>query len=136
MTAGGSHVAPQNIENALLESPWLRHAVVVGDERPHLVVLVTLDEGVCVRWAEERGHPSDLASLADDPELFALIELDVERVNARLASYETIKRFAVLPNQFSRGSGELTELGKLRRDAIRARYQGVIEDLYVRWSSC
>lgn len=132
VTAGGGSVAPQNIEIALLESPWLRHAVVVGDGRPYLVALVTLDEAVCVRWAEERGHPNDLATLADDPELFALIELDVDRVNARLASYETIKRFAVLPNQFSRGSGELTELGKLRRDTIRARYRGVIEGLYVR----
>jgi long-chain acyl-CoA synthetase len=132
VTAGGSNVAPQNIENALLESPWLRHAVVVGDGRPYLVALLTLDEAVCERWAEERGHPRDLASLAEDPELFALIELDVHRVNVRLSSYETVKRFAVLPNQFSRSTGELTELGKLRRDAIRARYQGIIEALYAR----
>ncbi|HVW24575.1 MAG TPA: long-chain fatty acid--CoA ligase [Polyangiaceae bacterium] len=132
VTAGGSNASPQNIESALLESPWLAHAVVIGDGRPYLVALLTLDEAVCRRWAVERGRPSDLASLAKDPELVALVELDVESVNRRLASYETIKRFTVLPTQFSRNTGELTELGKLRRDVIRPRYEAEIDALYAR----
>ena len=132
VTAGGSNVAPQNLESLLLASPWLGHAVVFGDRRPYLVALVTLDETTCGRWADERGRPRDLPSLASDEELRALVALDVERANQQLASYETIKRFAILPTRFSKHTGELTELGKLRRDAIRARYADDIEALYAR----
>jgi long-chain acyl-CoA synthetase len=131
VTAGGSNVAPQNIEGSLLESPFLDGAVVLGDRKPYLVALVTLDVEVCRRWAEERHRPSDLASLARDPELAALIQLDVDAVNARLSSYETIKRFLVLPRPFSKENGELTELGKVRRDTIRTHFADAIEALYL-----
>jgi long-chain acyl-CoA synthetase len=130
VTAGGSNVAPQNIERLLLESPWLDQAVVLGDRRPYLVALVTLSEAACARWARERGRPAELESLTKDPELLALLELDVDGVNRKLASFETVKRFAVLPRPFSRETGELTELGKLRRDAIRAQYAETLEALY------
>lgn len=130
VTAGGSNVAPGNIERLLLASPWLSQAVVIGDLRPYLVALLTLEEAVCRRWAEEKGRPSELHRLAQDLELRALIQLDVDRANERLASFETIKRFAVLPRRFSTEHGELTDLGKLRRAAIRGLYADVVETLY------
>jgi long-chain acyl-CoA synthetase len=130
VTAGGSNVAPQNIEARLLESPWVAQAVVFGDRRPYLVALLTLDAVMCRRWAEERGRKADLALLANDPELVAQIHLDVDAVNRHLASFETIKRFALLPEPFSRDTLELTELGKLRRDVIRVRRAAEIEALY------
>jgi long-chain acyl-CoA synthetase len=130
VTAGGSNVAPQNIEGLLLGSPFLDGAVVIGDRRPYLVVLVTLDVEACRHWAEERHRPGDLPSLAKDPELAALIQLDVDTVNQQLSSFETIKRFFVLPRGFSKEMGELTELGKVRRDAIRAHFSDAIESLY------
>jgi long-chain acyl-CoA synthetase len=130
VTAGGSNVAPQNIEGLLLGSPFLDGAVVIGDRRPYLVALVTLDVETCRRWAEERHRPSDLPSLAKDPELVALIQLDVDGVNHRLSSFETVKRFFVVPRPFSKEMGELTELGKVRRDAIRANFADAIEALY------
>src|SRR5260221_483529 len=81
-------------------------------------------------WARERHRPDDLPSLTKDPELLALIQLDVDAVNRRLASYETIKRFFVLDHELSTESGELTDMQKVRRSAIRDRYADIVASLY------
>jgi len=130
VTAGGSNVSPQNIENLLAASPWLSHAVVYGDRRPYLVALLTLDATVCRRWARERRRSEDLDALAEDPELLALIDLDVRAVNRRLASYETIKRFAVLGQDLSIEAGELTDTMKVRRRVVHEKYRALFEGLY------
>lgn len=132
VTAGGSNVAPHAIEKMLAGSPWISHAVVFGDGKPYLVALVTLDEVACRRWASERKRPADLPSLARDPELLALLQLDVDATNRKLASFETIKRFAVLGTELTTEGGELTDTLKLRRRAIQSRYSGLIEGLYDR----
>lgn len=130
VTAGGSNVAPQNIETMLSASPWISHAVVYGDKRPYLVALVTLDASVCQRWARERRRPDRILALAKDPELRALIQLDIDGVNRRLSSYETIKRFAILDHDFTVDSGELTDTLKVRRRVVHERYREIFEALY------
>jgi long-chain acyl-CoA synthetase len=130
VTAGGSNVAPQNIENMLAASPWISHAVVYGDKRPYVVALLTLDAASCQRWAREHRRPDDLASLARDPELRELIQLDVNAVNRKLASYETVKRFVVLDNDFTVVSGELTDTLKVRRRAVHEKYRTFYDALY------
>ncbi|MCA9599981.1 MAG: long-chain fatty acid--CoA ligase [Myxococcales bacterium] len=130
VTAGGSNVAPQNIERLLAASPWVSQAVVVGDRQRYLVALLTLNAAAAERWAREQKRSDALADLAHDPELRALIQLDVDDVNRRLSRFERIKRFAVLERELSVGAGELTETLKPRRDKIRERYAGVIGELY------
>lgn len=130
VTAGGSNVAPQNIENLLTASPWISHAVVYGDRRPYLVALVTLDAAACRRWARERRRRDDLASLAKDPELLALIQLDVDATNRRLSSYETIKRFVALDRDLTLESGELTDTFKVKRKVVHEKYRELFESLY------
>jgi long-chain acyl-CoA synthetase len=130
VTAGGSNVAPQGIENMLAASPWISHAVVYGDRRPYLVALLTLDAVACKRWARERKRKDDLASLANDPELLALIQLDVDAVNRRLSSYETIKRFAAVDRDLTVDTGELTDTLKVRRKVVHQKYRALFESLY------
>lgn len=130
VTAGGSNVAPQSIEHMLAGSPWISHAVVYGDNRPYLVALVTLNAAACLRWAHERKRKEDLDALAEDPELLAMIELDVDVVNRRLSSYETIKRFAAVGRDFTVESGELTDTMKVRRRVVHEKYRALFESLY------
>ncbi len=130
VTSGGKNVSPQNVEAILAESPFIAHAVVYGDKRKHLVALVTLDEASVFRWAREHDRPRDLEALCRDAEVRALIRLEVDRANKRLAQYETIKRFAILPRAFSEAAGELTPTSKVRRRVIIERNAALLDSLY------
>lgn len=130
ITAAGKNIAPQNIENLLRQSPWVAHCVVVGDKRKFLGALVTLNEKSVSRWAAENGRPIDTESLARDPEVRAMIQVDIDSVNHRLARFETVKRFAILGKDFTVASGELTPTGKVKRNIIAKRYADIIDKLY------
>src|SRR5690606_13050486 len=109
ITAGGKNVAPQKIENQLKSSVYINDAVVIGDRRRYLVALLVLDEDNVTHWATERQLSySTYTDLARNPEVRALIESEVERVNAGLARVETIKRFAILPKRLYHEDGEVT----------------------------
>ena len=110
ITAGGKNVAPQNLERQLKGIPGVSQAVVIGDRRPYLVALLTLDV--------ER--PADAEAL----------RAAVDAVNAQLAQFETIKRFAVLPQDFSVEGGELTPTQKVKRKVVSEKYAAEIEALY------
>ena len=130
ITAAGKNVAPQNIENLLRQSPWVAHCVVVGDQRKYLTALITLNHRALSRWAAENDRPSDHDSLANDPEVRAMIQLDIDSINHRLARFETIKDFAILAEEFSIASGELTPTGKVKRSIITKRFADTIDQLY------
>ncbi|HOT11008.1 MAG TPA: long-chain fatty acid--CoA ligase, partial [Polyangiaceae bacterium] len=132
ITAAGKNVAPQNIENFLRQSPWIAHGVVIGDGQRYLTALISLNHQALTRWAAENGRPSDPDSLVMDPEVRAMIQLDIDSINHRLARYETIKDFALLADQFSIASGELTPTGKIKRNVIAKRYASTIEQLYAK----
>ena len=132
VTAGGKNVAPQNLENALKAlCPYVSQVMVHGDKRNFLTALVTLAEENVVAWARARGlaHAS-AADLAAAPEVRALVEDAVDRLNAGLASYETIKKFAILPHDLSQEAGELTPTLKVKRKFVGEKYRHVLDGFY------
>jgi long-chain acyl-CoA synthetase len=124
VTANGKKVAPQPLENALkARSSLVSQVVVYGDKRPYCVALVTLSEEAAKRFGD----------LAGDAK--AALQKDVDALNAKLANYETIKRFAILPTDFTEAAGELTPSLKVKRKAVIEKYKSVIEGLYAGGSS-
>jgi long-chain acyl-CoA synthetase len=130
VTAGGKNVSPQNIENDLKTSPYVSQAVVLGDRRRYIAALVTLDAGEIGRWAVEHGIEGDVAHLSRRPEVRDLIEGVVEDVNSERTGFEQIKRFAILPRDFTVESGEVTQTLKLCRGKIQEHFATEIEELY------
>jgi long-chain acyl-CoA synthetase len=130
VTAGGKNVAPQNLENDLKSSRFISQALVLGDRRPYIVALVTLDEPEVRRWAGERGLDGDLSSLARHESVRSLVQEIVDGVNAERTRFEQIKRFAILPRDFSAQHDEVTPTLKLRRRICEQHFADEIEQLY------
>ena len=101
-----------------------------GDRRPYPVALITLDAEEIVPWAKERGLSTDLDELAKSDEVRTLIQEELDRVNARYAQVEQVKRFGILDRDFSQEEGELTPTLKLKRNVVYERYAGEFEALY------
>jgi long-chain acyl-CoA synthetase len=130
-TAGGKFVAPQPIENALKTSPYILNAMVVGDKRKFIAALIVPNPTTAAaRLADEGLKFSSHSELAAHPRTHALIEDEIKRLTAHLAQYETIKRFALLPEDFTFDSGTLTFTLKLKRRVVEEKYRKVIESLY------
>ena len=130
VTAGGKNVAPQNLENQLTGCPYLSQALVVGDRRPYVAALVTLDPAAIAGWARERALPDDVGQLAARDDVRALVQEAIDAVNRGRASYEQVKRFAVLPREFSADHGEVTPTMKLKRRVCELHFSDEIERLY------
>jgi long-chain acyl-CoA synthetase len=130
VTAGGKNVAPQNIENLLKQSPWISQAMVHGDKRPYLVALITLNADAATAFAKESGKPFDLAALANDPGVVAKVEAEIQRANSKLSPFETVKKFKILPADFTVEGGELTPTLKVKRKVVTERHRGLIDGLY------
>ena len=105
ITAGGKNLAPANVENDLKQSRWISQAVMFGDRKPYPVALITLDPEELVPWAREHGLPEDVAALGEHETVLALIQDELDRVNAKYARVEQVKRFAILPRDLSQESG-------------------------------
>jgi long-chain acyl-CoA synthetase len=130
-TAAGKFVAPQPIENALKNSPYILNAMVVGDQRKFIVALIVPNHmTVSAKLAEEGMKFSSGAELATHPKAYALIENEVSRLTSHLAQYETIKRFALLPDDFTFDRGSLTFTMKLKRRVVERQYHDLIAKLY------
>ncbi len=119
VTAGGKNVSPQNIENLLKNERWISQALVVGDRRPYLIALITLDE-------------DELAGLSESTDARTRVEEAVERVNGELAHFEQVRRFAILPRDFSAEDDEVTPTMKLKRRIVEDHFADEIEKLYER----
>ena len=130
-TAAGKFVAPQPIENILKTSPYILNAMVVGDKRKFIAALIVPNPvTVAARLADDGLKFSSNDELAPHPRTHALIENEVKRLTAHLAQYETIKRFALLPEDFTFADGSLTFTLKLKRRVVEQKYRGIIESLY------
>jgi len=130
-TAGGKFVAPQPIENLLKTSPYILNAMVIGDKRRFIAALIVPNPAtVGARLADEGLKFSSPAEMAAHARPHALIEEEIKRLTGRLAQYETIKRFALLPEDFTFDGGTLTFTLKLKRRAVEERYRQAIESLY------
>jgi long-chain acyl-CoA synthetase len=130
-TSAGKFVAPQPIENALKTSPYILNAMVVGDRRKFIVALVVPNCKLVLSKAAEQGIAiSSAKDVAGHPFTRTLIQVEIQRLTANLAQYETIKRFALLPGDFTFDNGALTFTMKLKRRVVEDQYRDVIESLY------
>jgi len=129
ITAGGKNITPVNIEALVKRHPLVSQCVVIGDRKPYLVALVTLDPEAVTRFAAEQGT-LDEASASESPVVREEIEKHIEEVNKEFAPVEQIKRFHILPADLSQEGGELTPTLKLKRPVIVEKYDSEISDLY------
>jgi long-chain acyl-CoA synthetase len=130
ITAGGKNLTPANLENDLTAVRWISQAVMYADRRPYPVALITLDAEEMAGWAQERDLPHDMRSLIKRPETRELIQGHLDRVNARYASVEQIKKFTLLDQEFSHDAGEVTPTLKIKRSVVYERYAEVLAELY------
>jgi len=130
ITAGGKNITPANLEAEIKQHPLVSQCVVVGDRRPYLVALVTLDPEEAVKYAQENNLPEDPAQLAQNPDVKAAIEAHVDKINQNFARVEQVKKIAILPQDLSQESGELTPTLKVKRAVVAQKHEGAIEQLY------
>ncbi len=131
VTAGGKNIAPQYIENLMKTSPYISQCFVYGDKRKYLTALITLDFEQIKEYADSHGIQYDsLEELAKDPQIEELIKKEIEERNRQLASYETIKKFVILPSDFTIETGELTPSLKMKRKVILNKYKELLDSLY------
>ena len=132
ITSSGKNISPEPIESELRETRWISQAVVVGDRKPYLAALITLDPDEATALAESLGVQPDAERLAADARVRDAVWSDIETVNQRLARIEQIKRFSILARDFSQADGELTPTLKVKRNVIDQRYADEIESLYAK----
>ncbi|MFN8160021.1 MAG: long-chain fatty acid--CoA ligase [Solirubrobacterales bacterium] len=130
ITAGGKNITPANLEAEIKQHPLVSQCVVVGDRRPYLVALVTLDPEEVAGYAAEHGLPADPQAFAADPRVKADVEAHVEKINERFARVEQVKKIAILPHDLSQEGGELTPTLKVKRAVVAEKYAGEVEALY------
>jgi len=131
VTAGGKNIAPQPIEAELKRSPLIDNAVIIGDRRPYLVVLLSPNTEALEQWAETEGVSySSTEEITRHPQLVEAFAAVVETTNEGLASYEQIKKHSVLPLMLSIDDGTLTPTLKVKRRVVEKQYQDLIESLY------
>jgi long-chain acyl-CoA synthetase len=130
ITAGGKNITPANLENGLKQNRWISQAVVVGDRRPYLVALITLDPEELPAFAEQ--HGLDPGDVPQSDEMKAEVQKVVDELNSHVGSVEQIKRFEVLPDDLSQETGELTPTLKVKRNVVLEKYDDVIDSVYAR----
>ncbi|HXF82285.1 MAG TPA: long-chain fatty acid--CoA ligase [bacterium] len=134
VTAGGKNVAPQPIESQLAASPFIAQAVAVGDTYPYVTALIAPNFEALQTYFAEQGingrHSRE--ELAAHPVTASLVAQAVKEVNARLAAYERIRRFTVLPAELTQEAGEITPTLKVRRKVVAQRYRRQIEEMYLK----
>ncbi len=131
ITAGGKNITPSELENELKFSPYVTDAVVIGDKRAYLVVIIMIDQENVEKFAQDADVPfSNYASLTRAPEVQALIQAELDRVNKKFARVEQIKKFFLLDTQLSAEDEELTPTMKLKRKLVETKYSGNIDAMY------
>ncbi|MGM1061231.1 AMP-dependent synthetase/ligase [Saccharothrix sp. Mg75] len=132
ITAGGKNVAPSEVENALKTSPYVKEAIVLGDQRPYLVALIGIEHDTVGHWARQRKLAyTTYRDLAEKDEVRELVRGIVLEVNERFASVEQVKKFRVLPKELDHEDGELTATQKVKRSALAKVYGDLVEDMYL-----
>jgi long-chain acyl-CoA synthetase len=130
ITAGGKNIAPQEIENKLKVSELVSQSVVIGDRRPFLTALITLDEEKAALWARRQGIEGDVAAIANHERTLKEMESVINEVNDSLAKVEGIKKFRILERDFLQEENEITPTLKVKRKQIGEIYGELIEEMY------
>jgi long-chain acyl-CoA synthetase len=134
VTAGGKNVAPAVLEDRLRAHPLISQTMVVGDNRPFIACLVTIDAEALEHWKQQHGKPADatVADLADDPDLIAEVQVAVDDANKAVSKAESIRKFVILGSDFTEANGQLTASLKVKRNVVAKEYAAEIEALYTR----
>ncbi|MFC5146395.1 AMP-dependent synthetase/ligase [Streptomyces aureoversilis] len=132
VTAGGKNVAPAVIEDRIRAHALIAECMVVGDGRPFVGALVTLDEDFLPRWLADHGKPAGMtpAELAEDADLLADVQKAVDDGNAAVSKAESVRKFRILPAQFTEASGHVTPSLKLKRNVVAKDFADEIEAIY------
>ena len=131
ITAGGKNITPSELENELKFSPYITDAVVIGDAKPYLTVIIMIDQENVEKFAQDHDVPfSNYQSLTRSREVQELIQSEIDRVNAKFARVEQIKKFFLLETQLGAEDEELTPTMKLKRKLVQAKYAERIEAMY------
>jgi long-chain acyl-CoA synthetase len=130
ITSSGKNITPVNLESELRESRYITEAIVYGDNRPYLVAMVTLDRDESVKLANRLGIATDPVTIAGHPRVRDELQKDVDKVNAKFARIEQVKRFAILDHDLTQADGELTPTLKVKRAIVYAKYGDVFAGLY------
>jgi long-subunit acyl-CoA synthetase (AMP-forming) len=132
INAAGKNMSPANIEAAVKSgSPLIGQAITIGDGRPYNTALIVLDADYAPQWAKQQGIPGEsLEDLADDPKVTAAVQEGIDEANTHLARVEQIKKFKIVPGDWSPGGDELTPTMKLKRKPIAEKYAADIEAMY------
>ena len=130
VTSGGKKIAPQMIENLFKTDSLFSQVMVLGDRSSHLFALITLDGTEIMDWAGQQGlRLSGVEEAATHPKVVALVRERVRQKNKKLASFEAIRDFRILPHDFTLGEGELTPTLKLRRQIVMEHWKEMVEDM-------
>ena len=132
VTAGGKNVSPAVLEDRLRTHALINHCMVVGDGRPYVAVLVTIDPEAFGPWKQRHGKPAaaSVADLKDDPDLLAEIQAAVDDANSAVSRAESIRRFRVLDGDFTLEQGHLSNKLGIRRSVVAKEFAADIEALY------
>src|SRR6476469_5363225 len=130
ITAGGKNITPANLEAEIKQHALVSQCVVVGDRRPYLVALVTLDPEEAVAYAKEHGLPEDPEQLATNDDIRKAIQGHVDKINEKFARVEQVKKIKILPHDLSQEGGELTPTLKVKRAVVAQKHESAIEQLY------
>ena len=130
-TSGGKYVAPQALESKLKTlCPYIGQVLVHGDRRNYCTALVTIDEESITKWAGDQGIATAYGELTRNEKVQGMVREAVDALNGNLASYETIKKFAILPQDLTVETGELTPSLKVKRKVVEQKYREVLDDFY------
>jgi long-chain acyl-CoA synthetase len=132
VTAGGKNVAPAVLEDRLRGHPLVDQCMVVGDGQPFIAALITLDPETVPVWTAQHGKPGSLEDMLDDADLLAELDAAVEDANKAVSKAESIRKFTVLPVQWTEEGGQLTPSLKLKRNVVMREHRDDVEALYAR----
>ena len=130
ITAAGKNITPQEIETDLENDPLISEAILVGEGRRYLTVLITLDAEALTLWAQQHNKLGDLEALGADPDVLAVIQDAIDRVNNKRSHAEGIRKFRLLAHDLTSEAGELTPTMKVKRAVVYDHYAAMIEELY------
>ncbi|HEY9304080.1 MAG TPA: AMP-binding protein, partial [Mycobacterium sp.] len=132
VTAGGKNVAPAVLEDQLRAHPLISQAMVVGDARPFVGALITIDPEAFDGWKQRNSKPTgaSVSDLASDPDLVAEVDAAVKQANLSVSHAESIRKFRILPVDFTEDTGELTPTMKVKRKVVAEKFAGDIDAIY------
>lgn len=130
ITAGGKNLTPANLENDMKQTRYVSQAVMHGDKRAFPSMLITLDEEEIIPWAQAKGLPDDIASLAVNPEVLEIIQTELDKANSKYAQVEQVKKFFILEHDLTQETGELTPTLKVKRNIVNEKYIDRFDALY------